>query len=94
MMLYFLVERSQACLDLLDTCDTVGCNFSESPYPHFSGNFWWATTEYIRTLSTTRLLEKMDAEWWIHSGSPTYDCLHKSGKDHFNEAYPSGNYHV
>jgi hypothetical protein len=30
--------------------DIYGCEYSNSPCHHFSGNFWWANSGYIRTL--------------------------------------------
>jgi SAM-dependent methyltransferase len=87
-MLYFLCEKSENCLRLLDTHEVAGCNFSESPKPHFSGNFWWATAKYLKTLDTRLLTDKMSAEWWLHSGKPQKDVLWNSGKNHFLERYP------
>jgi len=67
-ILHFLCEKSEDCLKLLDSHDVVGCNFSETPKPHFSGNFWWTTTKYLKSLDTALLTDKMSAEWWLHSG--------------------------
>jgi len=94
-MLYFLCEKSENCLKLLDSRDVVGCNFSELPHPHFSGNFWWATTKYLKTLSTEKLTDKMSGEWWLHSADvkPNKSELWRSGKNHFNENYPRSDYH-
>ncbi len=92
-MLYFLCEKSETCLKLLDTHDVVGCNFSELPKPHFSGNFWWTTAKYLKGLDTGLLTDKMSAEWWLLS-NPTVNkiSLWQSGKNHFNEAYPEKEY--
>ena len=86
-MLYFLVGASQYsnCLRLLDTHDTVGCNFSQKPHPHYSGNFWWATTNYLKTLSVDSLTSKMSAEWWVLSGESNKCVLHSTNKNHFSE---------
>jgi GR25 family glycosyltransferase involved in LPS biosynthesis/tetratricopeptide (TPR) repeat protein len=87
-MLHFLCTNSAESLKLLDSYDTLGCNFSENPHPHYSGNFWWATTKYLKTLSTDRLTDKMSAEWWLLSGNPNKYTLHSSGKNHFIQPYP------
>lgn len=51
-MEYWIVENWQACVAKLDeNFDTVGPNFIESPWPHYSGNFWWARASYIRKLN-------------------------------------------
>jgi hypothetical protein len=91
-MLHFLCEKSEHCLKLLDTHDVAGCNFSESPQPHFSGNFWWATTKYLKSLDTALLTDKMSAEWWLHSSKPVKATLWNSEKNHFYEKYPKEEY--
>ena len=93
-MLYFLVDSVNYtnCLNLLSSYDTVGCNYLEAPHPHYSGNFWWSTTDYLKRLSTDSLSDKMSAEWWILSGSPKIHVLYSSNRNHFLEAYPSDKY--
>lgn len=44
------IDRWREAIAHLQTVDAVGVNFRDSPWPHFSGNFWWATANYIRTL--------------------------------------------
>jgi hypothetical protein len=53
-----------------DTYETSGCNYMEEPFPHYSGNFWWASTNYIRRLPIVSLNNKHNPEWWILSGNP------------------------
>lgn len=60
MMEYFLIDGYKSCLEHLQNNDVVGlslCNvgteasiFGESHKWHFSGNFWWSKTEYIKKL--------------------------------------------
>lgn len=60
MMEYFLIEKYKICLDRLQTYDVVGCNImdmgndlklgKEDHKMHFSGNFWWSKTSYIKNL--------------------------------------------
>jgi GR25 family glycosyltransferase involved in LPS biosynthesis len=93
-MLHFLCEKSEQSLRLLDSHDVAGCNFSELPKPHFSGNFWWATAKYLKTLATNLLTDKMSAEWWLHSSNPVKATLWNSGKNHFQERYPKEYYNL
>jgi GR25 family glycosyltransferase involved in LPS biosynthesis len=86
MMLYFLADSKN--IELLDTYDTLGCNFLEAPSPHYSGNFWWATGKYLSTLSPEKLTDKMSAEWWLHSANPNKLVLHNSRINHFMNPYP------
>jgi hypothetical protein len=47
-MLYFLIQKKERCLELLDNYDAVGINYFRDTNPHYSGNFWWTTSENIR----------------------------------------------
>jgi GR25 family glycosyltransferase involved in LPS biosynthesis/glycosyltransferase involved in cell wall biosynthesis len=89
MMLHFLCKESSKCLEALESADTAGCNFSELPLPHYSGNFWWANARYIKGLSTSFLTNKISAEMWLFSGGPTKSVRHSSGINHFTEVYPA-----
>ena len=97
-MLHFVCKKADNCLKLLDTYDVAGCNFSEHPYHHFSGNFWWATSDHLKGLSLDSLVNKMSAEWWLLSEykvrSVKATNLWSSGKNHFTERYPVEEYHI
>ena len=67
--------------------DVIGCNYSKLPYPHFSGNFWWAKSNYISTLNTSSLKIKHDAEWWILSNTNNFYSLHDSNINHYKNRY-------
>lgn len=49
-MEYFNIEKHELCLDMLKTHDTCGVELTTHPQLHYSGNFWWANSSYIRTL--------------------------------------------
>jgi len=93
-MLHFLCTKSGDCLKLLDTHDAAGCNFSEDPKPHFSGNFWWANSSHIKKLDTGLLTDKMSAEWWVLSKPVKKVSLWQSGKNHFHERYLKNEYTI
>lgn len=70
------------CLDHLADVDAVGCHWltpAEYPTlvesPFFGGNFWWANTDYLRTLPPLRRDTRWDAESWIGLGDPTVHDL-------------------
>ena len=87
-MLYFLCEKSKNCLELLDYNDVVGCNYIESlDIPHFSGNFWWATTKYLKSLETSFLTDKMSSEWWLCTKNPIKSELWNSMINHYRHRY-------
>lgn len=97
-MLYFLVENAQHCIALLDKYDTIGINHSLQPYPHYSGNFWWARSSYILTLKMLIPYEKnssnkMKCEWWILTNpNANFLVLHRSQKNHYMSLYPRTKY--
>jgi hypothetical protein len=91
-MLYFLVEKSQLCISILNNdYETVGCNYNktvnemnmndpESYQSHYSGNFWWANSNYLRTLPLLSVenFEKMTPDFWLFKNNPIFYNLHSS----------------
>lgn len=52
-MQYFNIERWRDCVEKLEQgFDSVGVEWSGTTFkfPHWRGNIWWATSNYIRTL--------------------------------------------
>jgi hypothetical protein len=49
-MLYFLVNKWDECLESLVDQDACGVDLRTEPILHYSGNFWWATSNHIRSL--------------------------------------------
>jgi len=48
---YWTIERWEDNIAKLDEgFDLVGVNWAWQPWPHMSGNFWWANTNYLRQL--------------------------------------------
>lgn len=65
MMEYFLIHNHKDCIELLTNNDALGsclvnCRSNdlvidgEDHAYHFSGNFWWSKTDYIKTLPRIR----------------------------------------
>ncbi len=85
-MLYSLTEYHDLCSLLLHTYDTVGCNYSSSPYPHYSGNFWWSKTDYIKSLKEIPINAlRHDCEWWILTQTQHFFVIHNTGLNHYHE---------
>ena len=67
MMEYYLIENYKKCISFLKSYDTIGCNIclQSKPYEcpidkekhshHYSGNFWWANSKYIKKLKYIKL---------------------------------------
>jgi hypothetical protein len=97
MMLYFLVEKYNLCIHKLDIkYDTVGCNYGSKPLCHYSGNFWWAQTNYIKTLDfvNEKVPDKMVPEFWVLKNNPNKCIIHSSGINHYHELYPRIRYQL
>jgi hypothetical protein len=68
---YFLIEQHETCLELLKNYKCVGVNqqfyFDENKYKnHFSGNFWWARSDYLKTLPQISYNDdRYSVEHWI-----------------------------
>ena len=85
MMLFFLVEQYNTCIKKLqEGIQVVGCNYYDENLhmrnpPHFSGNFWWANSSYINTLSPliekTETVNPTDAEFWLCQNNPIFGTL-------------------
>jgi len=80
---YGVIERWRDCAIALIAHDLAGINFHEAPAPHFGGNFWWATADYIRTLphpqsrdvasplfADPSSRERVRYEMWVASNNP------------------------
>jgi hypothetical protein len=49
-MLYFLISKWEKCINNLLECDTCGVDLRNEPTLHYSGNFWWSTSNNIISL--------------------------------------------
>lgn len=101
LMEHFVILRHDRCLQKLSTNDICGVNWHEEPWPHFSGNFWWARSDYTAALPSVanwRLGQHWSddrhiCERWIGMASRRrVFCAHSSGIDHYEERYPRSRY--
>lgn len=97
MMIYFLVEKHYACFHLLQSgvLDVLGINFrGNAKQGHFfSGNFWWATAEYISNIPHFSFSHKYSAERFILSHpSPRVYVMYESGSDDISVLHPRESY--
>ena len=99
-MEYFLIDNWERALEELKTNDVVGVNMSCIPCQHYAGNFWWANSNYIRTLSSPKDIdplgrgERMKCEFWITS-NPEATCsnMHEGKVGYFNVLNPTEYYY-
>jgi len=86
LMMRELVERWERCIPELPHYDAVGVNWRDMPpVSHFCGNFWYASTRYLRTLADFQTYyehpryriwdaindKRLGCEFWIGSGATT-----------------------
>jgi hypothetical protein len=49
---YFTIQKWTDNVLFLERFDCVGPRWIKEGFPHFSGNFWWANSEYLRKLES------------------------------------------
>jgi hypothetical protein len=48
----YLIDSHVICFENLNKKETDGIDFQSKPLPHYSGNFWWANSNYIKSLKS------------------------------------------
>jgi hypothetical protein len=76
-------DQYEKCLESLKTYDTCGTRWQldgmGARNPHYSGNFWWANSSYLRTLPPPITLRsgkygRLEAEFWIGKNRKIRAC--------------------
>lgn len=86
-MEYFIVERWRDCVEHLRDHDMVGTEWRTVPSPHYSGNFWWANSEYIKRLPDAKQYmeqyrwDRIMAEMYAGRANPKAFCFHNFYED-------------
>lgn len=88
---YFVIEKMNDCINAVSSSyDVAGVDWHIKPNLHFSGNFWWSNTQYIKSLPQIDPpnFSVVDcpshrhlAEFWVGYGNPKVKCFHQSGID-------------
>jgi len=103
LMEHFVIQRHEECTQSLVDHDLCGVNWNVASLgPHFSGNFWWARSAYVRTLpSLASLRREMPSgrtdrhlcERWIGMNTAArVAVLHQSEINHYYATYPRSKY--
>lgn len=56
-----VIENWEVLIPQLKNYDVAGINLQKEPHLHYSGNFWWANSKYIRTLPDPSTID------WFHT---------------------------
>jgi len=91
-LLYFNVEKWPTNVDALNDHQICGVSWREEPKPHYSGNFWWARSDYLAELPAEIGPDYLDPEMWLASNQPKFKCLHYSKVNHYSTPYPESLY--
>lgn len=90
---YYNIDRWEDCIKELDQYDCVGTESAPQGfvgsethnYLHFSGNFWWAKSNYIKTLDPTFMLRskfgRFSCELWLCTNKPKCKSFYNSNKN-------------
>jgi hypothetical protein len=95
LMEYWLIRKWKDRYNDLNNNDVVGINYTNAPHPHFSGNFWWARSDYIANNPTDfNYTEYLEPEMWVCKSKPRVLCAYDSKlyHHHFTTPYPSSYY--
>lgn len=94
---YFNIDNWQTCVKELNNYDCVGAellnygtiNNEEHNLLHFSGNFWWTKSDYVRKLNPNFMLEykydRYNCEFWIGTGNPKCKSFFNYNKNLYDQ---------
>jgi len=87
-MTYFNVNQYEKCFNALDTYDSCGVDLVTEPVVHYSGNFWWSNSSYIKKLPSINEIKfpknppilsiRHNCEFWIGMGNGNLKSLWNS----------------
>jgi hypothetical protein len=93
---YFNIQKHTECINYLLEYDAVGVNLYSNPpiYPtHYSGNFWWSKSDYIRKLDKCIYSNYNSPEFWLtETEIGNYLSLLNSNVNHYHERYQEEKY--
>jgi hypothetical protein len=104
-MTYFNVNQYEKCFDTLEESDSCGVDLVYEPALHYSGNFWWANSSYIKKLPTINEIKfpktppilsiRHNGEFWIGMANGKLKSLWNSNINVYERhlhKYPKENY--
>lgn len=95
---YCVIDKWKDCVNELknNSFDTIGPNYSTNVFPHYSGTFWWARSDYLKT-HVAPMLHAEDQpinNWWFSKRHRAESWVMSSGTgQHKNQGNMSGDFH-
>ncbi|HEY4184856.1 MAG TPA: hypothetical protein VGP07_07280 [Polyangia bacterium] len=96
-MEYFNLERWRDCVTVLRDHETCGVEL-QTENSHYSGNFWWATSAYVKRLPDARQYwaqhrdDRLAAEFYLCLGAPKAHCFNDFVENLYDYAVPPERY--
>jgi hypothetical protein len=94
---YFTIDLWKLNIILLTYYSCIGVNLMSYPFPHFSGNYWWATGTHLSKLKENIGYKYLDSEMYVLNNihfkddlklyQPNPLCLFKSIASHAANTY-------
>ena len=98
LMCYFNITKYIDCIKILETYETCGVNYLTGSKNHYSGGYFWANAEYIKSLQKPseyicqNQKSRYDAEMWIGMNLKKPYSMHQSNVNHYEQRYPKEKY--
>uniref|UniRef100_A0A6C0CVG4 Uncharacterized protein n=1 Tax=viral metagenome TaxID=1070528 RepID=A0A6C0CVG4_9ZZZZ len=98
LLIYWNINKWKNAINILNDYDTYGCNFyKENQYnpSHYSGNFFWVNSSYLKILDQHIGNEYNDPEFWLCRKNGSFYNAYSSGLEgmgHYDNEYPEENY--
>ena len=94
-MCYWNFKLWRKAINTLENVDVCGCNFLQhGTNPHFSGNFWWAKSDYVKKLPTIIDDSYWAPEFWVFKANPSFHELCNSHVDQYSSTYKPHRYEI
>jgi hypothetical protein len=96
-MEYFNIERWRECVAVLHSYETCGVELQDNQN-HYSGNFWWSTSDYIKKLPSgyefwdQHRQDRSAAEFYLCMAHPKAYCFNDFTEDLYDFAMPPERY--
>jgi hypothetical protein len=96
-MEYFTLERWQECRAVLSDYETCGVEL-QGDDSHYSGNFWWATSDYVRKLPDAHQYwaahrdDRLAAEFYLCQAQPKAYCFNDFFENLYDHEIPPESY--
>lgn len=83
----FITDWRNRYIDLIEANDVAAVLDKQCDGTQVSGNFFFASTNYVSNLEAPSYENRYDYEKWILSGKPRLKVVENTGVDHFKDIY-------